>query len=326
MVKCMSSRMDKYKDEIDTKDKRTTRNRDIYKEMNEDDFENLNLTSNVSIIKTENGEIDIDAIKRIVNDKYRGRAERVMEEAEEEIDVDEEVGEEPSGDTKEYDLKKIIESAHKNKTPDYERERFKKLQEMQYDILNSLKIEGEESKEQEPLNDEEATLINLIKTVTVNEKNSKNKKDNSDNLLLDLESDGNTEVLEAVTFEDEEVPDKKPTIVEELEKTKQLSRKDIEEEMNKVSLKVEDVEKAEKDDKTETEKPKKDMTKTEELSNSFYTGSYKISKKDMDDFLDLDDEMNGGSLAIKILIVVLVLVILAIGIYLLNKYLNLGLF
>ncbi len=307
--------MDKYKDEVEKAGKRTLKNENIYRELNEKDLENINLSSNVSVIKTDK-DLDIDEIKEIIREKYRSNKDTTKKDEEayyEQIDEEREI-------TKEYDLKKVIESAHKNKTPDYEKERFKKLQEMQYDILSSLNIEGRKTESSdETLSDEEATLMNLIKTVTVNEKSAKNRNSKSDDLLGDLTGDDNTEVLEPVSFEDEEIPDKKPTIVEEIERTKQLSKTEIADAVKEFENGV-DAETSSKD-----ENPKS-LSKTEELSNSFYTGSYKISKKDMDDFADLENDLNGGGVAIKILIAILVIIIIAIGIYLLNKYLNLGLF
>ena len=213
MVISMSTRMDKYyKEKEETNESRTRRNQGMYTEVTDDNYEKLNLSSNVSVIETDT-DLDIDSIKKLVNQKYKKRSNRKVEveefDSEQYDDIDDE-------DTKEYDLKKVIETAHKNKTHNYDRERFEHLRETQYDILNSLNINREtEPVEEETLSQEEATLINLIKTVNENAERNHAKAE-PDDLMGDLMGDGKTEVLEPVTIE-EEIPDKKPTILEELE-------------------------------------------------------------------------------------------------------------
>ncbi len=336
MVKYMSSRMDKYKDEERVTESRTARNQKMYGELNEKDFEDINLTSNISVIETDTENLDIDTLKEILNQKYKKESKKIQRPKEKPIkekDIDEE-----HEDTKEYDLKKVIETAHKNKTSDYDEERFKKIRETQYDILNSLNINNE-SEEKEPLEEdkkakeenltvEEANLINLIKTVNANASKKKKSTSIEDDLLSDLKGDeSKTEVLDPIPIEEAE-PDKKPTLVEELEKTKQLSKKEIDDEIEKLTTKLDDVIEAVKEEteKEELEKTEKQLSKTEELSNSFYTGKFQINKNDMDDFKDLENELSGGSIFVKILIILLVLIIIAVAVYFLNKYLNLGLF
>lgn len=304
----MSSRMDKYykKNDDDSAEKRTKRHKDIYKEIDDSDYDNLNLTSNVSIIKTD-ADLDLGTIKEIVNKKYeknRPHKPEVSYDDDYENNIDEE-------DTKEYDLKKAIETAHKNKIPDYDRERFEHLRETQYDILNSLNIVKSDQENGDDLTDEEATLINLIKTVNDNAEKSHANHHEEDDLMESLMGSDDTEVLDPVILS-EETPEKKPTIVEELERTKQLSRQEIDKEL------------AESD--KESDQPNESISPTEELSNSFYTGKFQINDKDLDDFADLEDEMKGGSLVVKILIVIIVLITIAIVIYLLNRFFNWGLF
>lgn len=318
----MSSRMDKYyKEKEDKTESRTSRHQGIYTKVDDDDYEKLNLSSNVSVIKM-NSNLDIDSIKELIEEKYEKRTDRKIdtENLEDDVPYEEDDFEE---DTKEYDLKKVIETAHKNKTPNYDRERFEHLRETQYDILNSLNIDRlSEPIEEETLSEEEATLINLIKTV--NENAERNQANKSDDLLDDLMGGDHTEVLEPVTIE--EAPDKKPTILEELEKTKQLSRKEIDTELEKLTENVSEPFDDEDESDDETSENRITLSKTEELSNSFYTGNYQIKDKDMDDFMDLEKEMSGGGLVVKILIIIIVLITIAIAVYLLNKYLNLGLF
>ena len=115
----------------------------------------------------------------------RIETEEVTEEKKEEI-------------TKEYDINAILEKAKSDKPISYEEERAKKLRDTQYDILNNLNVESEQ--EDEP-GKEEAKLLDLINTITINE--SKNKVDlEADNdLFSDLKGDEHTEVLSGMKEE-----------------------------------------------------------------------------------------------------------------------------
>lgn len=309
MVNYMTSRMDKYynNDNRDT-ESRTRRNENRYREIDERDFENVNISNNVSVLNTDTQNMDLDELRALLDQKYRSKQSRVIN-----TEDLEDTSYEDLEDTKEYDLKKVLESAHANRQTDYDQERYKKLRETQYDILNSLNIERKEEPEpQEAMSVEDTNLMNLIKTV--NDNALRNKLDNalSNDLMSDL-TDGGTDndKLDPLTFDN--APEKKPTIVEELEKTKQLSRESIDKEL----LKVEDV-------KPQTEKI--ELSKTDELANSFYTGKLQIDDKDMEDFKDLESAMASGKVVVKILIVLIVLIVIAVAVFLLNKYLNLNLF
>lgn len=305
--------MDKYKEELEPTNSRTSRNQSIYSKVEEQDLEKLDLKSNISVIDADPNSLDIEGLKELLDNKYQNRRSRETfeESIEEPIDnIDLET-------TKEYNLKKVLEEAHKNKDTDYDRERFKKLRETQYDILSSLNIEKEESNDTEAmLTTEEANLMNLIKTVDFNAAKNKASKDNKDDLFSDLLGGENTEVLKPITEEDE-MADKKISLLDELEKTKKLSKQELDEEISKYETSEEKLEKTLEQDP---------LTKTQELANSFYTGNFQIKDDDLDDFADLEKEIKGGSIIIKILIIVLVLIFLAVVVYLLNKYLNLGLF
>lgn len=323
--------MDKYGNQEQVRESRTSRNKNIYNEIGEEDYDKLNLTNNISVIKTDADDLDIDTIKTILNEKYQVRENKSVERRE---DIDTEVNFEGNGqdeNTKEYDLKKVLETAHKNKTPNYDHERFEKLRETQYDILSSLNINRkEEPQPEESLSEEEANLMNLIKTVNLNAEKSKaiieaqELSNSSDDLLGDLMGNEKTEVLEPVELDLSVEPDKKASLVEEIEKTKQLSKNEIEEGLSKYDDNTKNNE--EKDDVFDDTFATENLSRTDELSNSFYTGKFQINDKDMDDFSDLEKEMRGGSLAIKVLVIILILLLIAGGIFLLNKYLNLGLF
>lgn len=304
----MNSRMDKYYKENTLEESRTSRNKEIYNKVSEEDIDKLSLTSNISIIDADTTNLDIEKLKAILEEKYSKQKSSIPQ-------IEEESVEEELEDTKEYDLRKIIDEAHKNKSSDYAEDRFKKLRDTQFDILSSLNLDRDEDPiGEESLTVEEANLMNLIKTI--NEKPIKNNQE--PDLLEELKGSENTEVLDPVDLEGE-YSYQKPTIVEELEKTKKLSKKEVEDIQSKVqeiSTEPEDIE----DDETselDSEIPKE---------NSFYTGKYQIKDSDFDDFSDIQKEIKSGNIVIKILILLLVIIVLVVGVYFLNKYLNLGLF
>lgn len=308
MVKSMNSRMDKYYKENTLEESRTSRNKEIYNKVSEEDIDKLSLTSNISIIDADTTNLDIEKLKAILEEKYSKQKSSIPQ-------IEEESVEEELEDTKEYDLRKVIDEAHKNKSSDYAEDRFKKLRDTQFDILSSLNLDRDEDPiGEESLTVEEANLMNLIKTI--NEKPIKNNQE--PDLLEELKGSENTEVLDPVDLEGE-YSYQKPTIVEELEKTKKLSKKEVEDIQSKVqeiSAEPEDIE----DDETselDSEIPKE---------NSFYTGKYQIKDSDFDDFSDIQKEIKSGNIVIKILILLLVIIVLVVGVYFLNKYLNLGLF
>lgn len=305
--------MDKYYKENTLEESRTTKNRDIYEKVKEEDFDKLSLTSNISILDTDTTNLDIEKLKNLLEERYTKPKRSAPSMDEEETSTKSEDDE----DTKEYDLKKVIEDAHKNKDVDYDKERFKKLRDTQYEILNSLDLNrSDEPVIEESLTVEEANLMNLIKTV--NDNSLKAKQNAEDDLMSSLKGGDDTEVMKPLDFEDdddedeEEVHnDKKPTILEELEKTKRLSKTEIQNKM---------------EDLGETEEKDSDNEKTLEETNTFYTGKLKINESDLDDFSDLQDEIKSGNWLIKGLIILIVVIIIAVIIFVLNKYLNLGLF
>ena len=321
MVNYMSTRMDKYHNKEEHLEKRVNKNKKKYTEKDEADIESLSLTSNIAVLDTDTSNLDIEKIKEMLDEKYKRPARHVHLDFDDELD---EPIEEDLENTKEYDLKKIIDEARKGKSSDYNQERFKKLRDTEYEILNSLNLNGESHNHDENLTEEEKTLVGLIKTIDENSSKKKTESNDEDNLLDDLLGDDNTEVLEPVEMseitDEITVPDRKPTLVEELEKTKQLSRSEIMEKLDETEELKETL--TQKDEYKENKEP----VETTKYENTFYTGTLEIKESDLDDFKDLEKELKSGNIFIKILIIVIVLIVIAAGIYLLNKYLNLGLF
>ena len=289
----MASRMDRYQSEKQA-DSRTNRNKDIYYNLSEKDLENISITDNESIISTNTTNIDIEKLQSLLDNKYRKNTNLRDYEYVEDIQKDLE-------NTKEYDLKKELEHARKNKPENYDIDRFKKIRTSEYEILNSLNINKDDEEKEKPTK-EETELLTLIKTV--NENAEKRHPKTEQDLMDDLLGDDNTEVLEPIEMDDNlEASIKKPTIVEELEKTRELSKTDIK-----------NAEKTEKD------------TPEKIIENSFYTGNLAINENDLEDFKDLQKELKSSGILIKIIIIAIIIILLAAAVYFLNKYLHLELF
>lgn len=292
----MNTRMDRYHTE--ESESRVGRNKNLYDQVNSSkDIDELNLTNNISII-------DNQKLSEMLTSKNKS----IFDDGFDEIELEDEDLE----NTKEYDLKKVIDEARKDSPSDYESTRFKKIRESEYEILNSLNLNTNEKGE--PLKDDEETIIGLMKTVSLNEQKRASEKEN--NLMDDLMGGDNTEVLEPIKEEDTDTTLPKPTLIEELEKTKQLSKTDIQEAVTEI-----EETKTIREDKTD-EEPTNEIP----LANTFYTGNLSIKESDLDDFRDLQKELKSNNVLVKILIIIIVIIVLGVGVYLLNKYLNLGLF
>ena len=271
----MESRMNKY----DNKNlSRVAKNEELYKKINESNLDNFSVRSNATVIGNQEPEIDIEKIKKILDTKYNSAPKRRsiridMPEEEEKID---------EVKTKEYDLNVILEKAKDEKEETYEEVRAKKLRNTQFDILNNLNLEEAQSEKQSESTKAEEDLIELINTISINEKKineiseqltTEEAKEESSplDLLTELKGSENTEVYEGMTTE---ITQK---LNEEKEETKITTKKE------------------------------------EPIDNSFYTNSL-FNKNDFKD----DEEEKGLSIAIKILIVLVILCFLA-GLFLFIK-------
>ncbi len=191
----MSSRMNKYYNEDELISTRYSRNEDLYKEISKSELNNFEVKSNTTILGENEKEIDVEKIKKILDTKYNSLPKRKSIRIE---DVEEEKVEQE--DTKEYDINVILEKAREKKSDNYEEERFKKLRDTQYDILNNLNLNKNNLDDDEC--DAEENLKTLINTIALNEKNSQN---DSLDILSELKGSDNTEVLEGLKEETEDV-------------------------------------------------------------------------------------------------------------------------
>ena len=186
----MDSRMSKY-DSNDLSNSRLKRNAELYKEINDAEIDGFNINSNAAVIGNQEQEIDIEKIKKILDNRYNSTIKRKsikLENVQEKPVVD-------NSPTKEYDLNVVLEKAKDGKEESYEEARAKKLRNTQFDILKNLNIDEEDSED----NNQEEELQELINTITMNETKNMEKPINDDlDLLSDLKGDENTEVIEGL--------------------------------------------------------------------------------------------------------------------------------
>lgn len=195
----MSSRMSKYYDEPEVTNipnSRFHRNEELYKEINKSELNSYDIKSNATVLGDNHNEIDVEKIKKILDTKYNEAPKRksIRLEENEEVKDEKEI-------TKEYDINLILERAKEEKEENYEEERLKKLRDTQFNILKNLNLER--YAKEEPEESEEEDLQTLINTIAFNEKN--NSSETALDILSDLRGDDNTEVLDGLKEEVNEV-------------------------------------------------------------------------------------------------------------------------
>ena len=281
----MKTRMEKYYDEENNNIAlRERKNKNLYENINDYEVEDYEIKTNATVLDNNAKNIDVEKIKKILDTKYNKQPKRRS------IVVDDADYQEPDislYETREYDINAILEKARSEKEVDYEKERLKKIRDTQYDILNSLDIEGEEKEEKQEENNE---LMDLINTITAKELEVKNKKEDLDplDILTDLKGSDNTVVVDGIHEESESVNETSPIMsLEEADKIK----------------------------------PTIMENKTQDL-----TSTLQFTQSDFDDFNDLKKEVKSSRALIYIIIVVVCLILVAGVIIFLNKFLNLSLF
>lgn len=288
----MSSRMDKYKDDVNNNSNnsrdvvygsRSRKNEDLYQEMMHNDIKDVNLTSNAHVIGENNKNIDIDKVKELLEKKYHEEPRKSRSLVKE--DVFEEPKYEEKEETKEYNINAIIEKAKQDKEIDYEKERLKKVRDTQYDILKGLSLEKEEKIDQSKVTSNKEDLVNLIEAI--NEKEA-TREINPLDILTDLKGSDDTVILDGINEEVEKKLNTEP-----------------------ISTSVKD---------TVKEEVKKEIDKT------FFTNSVSFSKSDFDDFNDLKENVETNKLLIKVLIIIITIAFIAGLLFFANQIFHLNWF
>lgn len=285
----MQTRMEKYYEE-EKLNLRENKNRNLYRNISEVEVEDYELESNATVIDSDARNIDVEQIKKILDNKYNKEPKRrsiIVEEKEEDpiISLDE---------TREYDINAILERARSEKEDNYESERFKKLRDTQYDILSGLDLDSPEEKE-EVENKELMTLINTItaremsndikKAVNEISKPKEEEEINPLDILTDLKGSDDTLIVGGISADSDSINETNPVM----------------------SL-------------AEAEKIKPQV-ETRDLSNTLT-----FTQSDFDDFNDLKKEVNSHKALIYFVIGLVVVLVLVALVFFLNKFLNLSLF
>lgn len=283
----MQTRMEKYTEAHEEVGLRFKKNEDLYKTISDEELNNYNVKTNATVIDDNGTNIDVEHIKRILETRYNSAPKRksiVVPEDDQTKDLD-------VIETKEYDINLILQKAKEQETADYDKNRFKKIRDTQYDILKDLNlsdVKKETPEEDKPVEKDE--LMSLINTITQKELENR-EKNSSDPLDLfpDLKGSEDTVVLEGMKDE-------------------------LNEYISSAEMNIQD------------EKPKQTESNESSLDNSFYTTSTVFTQSDFDDFEDLKKEVKGN----KILLVIVTILIIAgllVGIFLLlNNFLGINFF
>lgn len=267
--------MEKYNSDTEAEAKaisRTSRNKRLYDEIKNTELTRFNSFNNARVIDEGAKEIDLNKIKKYIekiNDEKVEKRRSLLDTKGlyEERHLEEE-------EEKDYDLVSVLEKAREKREIDYEKERYKKLRDTQYDILKNLNIKERPKPEidEEKFNTQERTLIDLINTVAINK--------NNNDLLSEL-SEGDDETTGSID-EESNNEDLKALIKEEIDK-----------------------------DKTKEVPKENENENIQNLDNSFYTSSLNFSKDDFEDFNDVE-ESGGRGIVAKIGIILLILCILGV--------------
>lgn len=193
----MQTRMEKYTDAHEELGFRYDKNEELYKKISSEDLDKYTVKTNATVIGDNGSSIDIDHIKRILETRYNEAPKRQSIS----IPEDEPTIESNVIETKEYDINLILEKAKEQENLEYDKNRFKKLRDTQYDILKDLNISGTENNEKEDEVVDKDELLELINTITQKELESKKTSDDPLDLFPDLKGDDDTVVLDGMKDE-----------------------------------------------------------------------------------------------------------------------------
>lgn len=292
----MASRMDRYKDPSSSKElSRSVKNKELYQNIGS----NTRYTNITDVTNANAYEINDINTQVTTREGYH----RVKEYATPSIPKKEKKDLEnfkylyQDRENRIYDINRVLEDAHKNRTVNDGKEEKRKLKDESYNILTSLSKEELEKYQKERIsrafkNDEEE-IKELINTITSKTLAGEISRETSVDLLSELMA---TNVLDKVEAQKEE---------------------DIKE--NDLSLSKEVLDK-EQLEKIKAVKEKKDQEKTGSLKGAdddFYTRSMDLSDKDF----EMDDEFAEKKvpLAFKIIATIIFLLALAAATYFIWK-------
>lgn len=289
----MKTRMQKYYDGDSNTLLREQKNLHLYDNMDNIEDIDYKIDTNATILQDNAKNIDVEHIKKILDNKYNQGSKRrsilLEEEPQEELNVSLE-------ETREYDINAILEKARSDKEVNYEKERLKKLRDTQFDILTSLDLD--EEKKEISNEKEHNELMDLINTITARELISKEKvgnirkDDEVDPLDILTELKGNDDtVIVGAARETESIGETSPIMsLEEADRIKPIIMEE-------------------------------DRKNNQELTNTL-----QFTQSDFDDFNELKKEVKSSRALIYAVIIIVSLIFIAGLIIFLNKFLNLNWF
>lgn len=324
--------MEKYENNSLDSMSRTKRNQDIYNVSDMSELSRIKTNTNVSVIADASKEIDIEKIKKYIenmntdSEEHKKRISiQLPEEHEEQIKEKVE---------KDYDINSVLERARDKRETDYELERHRKLNSNGYDILKSIQIKEESSEDKtEPideLNTQEKTIVELIQNIQNGNSQEKNKKDDTEDLFGELMGENeNTIVMAPIDNEEknkENIKEALLNITEDLETIKEsLNDKTVD--RQKISDELYSIDDS---NKYESEDGDADSNESEQekivADKSFYTNSLSFNKTDFEGFEDLEKNQKKGNVFAKIAVTLIILLLLATIFLILNFLLDWNIF
>lgn len=316
--------MEKYENNSLESMSRTRRNQDIYNVSDMSELSRIKTNTNVSVIADASKEIDIEKIKKYIenmNDDSAEHKKRISIELPEE--QKEEVKEKVE---KDYDINSVLERARGKRETDYELERHRKLNSNGYDILKSIQIKEESIDEDktapiDELNTQEKTIVELIQNIQNNNTQGTNgtKKEETEDLFGELMGKSeNTVVMAPIDNEDankENIKEALLSITKDLETIKDSLNDDTQ---------VKITNEAEMNDESNQQNLGKNSQEQDNIvaDKSFYTNSLSFNKTDFEGFEDLEKKSKKGNVFAKIAITLIILMLLATIFLILNFLLD----
>lgn len=316
--------MEKYENNSLESMSRTRRNQDIYNVSDMSELSRIKTNTNVSVIADASKEIDIEKIKKYIenmNDDSAEHKKRISIELPEE--QKEEVKEKVE---KDYDINSVLERARGKRETDYELERHRKLNSNGYDILKSIQIKEESIDEDktapiDELNTQEKTIVELIQNIQNNNTQGTNgtKKEETEDLFGELMGKSeNTVVMAPIYNEDankENIKEALLSITKDLETIKDSLNDDTQAKITN---------EAEMNDESNQQNFEKNSQEQDNIvaDKSFYTNSLSFNKTDFEGFEDLEKKSKKGNVFAKIAITLIILMLLATIFLILNFLLD----
>ncbi|MEG1015714.1 MAG: hypothetical protein RR228_01545 [Bacilli bacterium] len=284
----MKLRMERYDEtpSVDNTSSRILKNEEMYKSLDEVSLSKIKANDNIKVLESSSKEINIDKIKKyILNNSLEKPvkhtilspddiklASNTMEETKEKI----------------YDINSVLEKARENRSTDYNEERYKKINNIDYDLISKIKcppLTSEEEVSSEELNTGERTLVDLINTISI-------KKEET-SILSELMASNNEEKVLPIDLEieKESLASKEPLI-----------------------KKIEPIQKPSKDDNID------------KIDKSFYTSSLSFNKKDFEGFEELEKNVKKNNVFVTLLILFIIVIVAGTLLVIANYVLHLNLF